>query len=52
MGFIRGFSWKRFLGISSLKNKIARLTGIPTTKEGLKRKAQSILWNLFFGKKK
>ena len=32
------FSWKRLLGISSLRQKIARRTGIPTTKSGLKNK--------------
>jgi len=32
------FSWKRALGISSAKNKIARMTGIPTTRSGLERK--------------
>ncbi len=33
-----GFSWKRAFGISSTKTKIARATGIPTTKAGRKRK--------------
>jgi hypothetical protein len=32
------FSWKRALGISALRGKIARATGIPTTKSGLERK--------------
>ena len=32
------FSWKRLLGISSLRQKIARKTGIPTTKSGLRNK--------------
>ena len=32
------FSLKRALGISGLKAKIARKTGIPTTKQGLERK--------------
>ena len=32
------FSWKRALGISSLRQKFARKTGIPTTKGGLERK--------------
>jgi hypothetical protein len=32
------FSWKRALGISALRGKIARATGIPTTKSGLQRK--------------
>lgn len=41
---IPGFSWRRALGISSAKSKIARATGIPTTKQGRKRKLQSHLW--------
>jgi hypothetical protein len=32
------FSLSRLLGISSAKNKIARKTGIPTTRGGLERK--------------
>jgi len=32
------FSWKRALGISAFRGKIARATGIPTTKSGLQRK--------------
>ena len=46
---MRGFSWKRALGISSTKAKIARATGVPTTKAGRKRKAQRMLWNAIFG---
>ena len=33
------FSWKRALGITSAKRKIAKATGIPTTKAGRQRKA-------------
>ena len=32
------FSWKRALGISGARNKIARMIGIPTTRSGLERK--------------
>ena len=32
------FSWKRALGISAVKQRFARQTGIPTTKSGLERK--------------
>ncbi len=46
-----GFSWKRALGITNVKRKIAKATGIPTTKAGRKRKAQNMLWNVVFGKK-
>lgn len=41
---IPGFSLNRVLGITSAKQKIARATGIPTTKQGRKRKLQSTLW--------
>ena len=40
-----GFSWKRAMGVSTAKRKIAKATGIPTTKAGRKRKAQNMLWN-------
>lgn len=32
------FSWKRASGLTSLSQKIARTTGVPTTKEGRRRK--------------
>ncbi len=32
------FSLKRAVGISGLKNKVAKKVGIPTTKQGLERK--------------
>lgn len=44
-----GFSWKRALGITGAKRKIAKATGIPTTKAGRKRKAQNMLWKAMFG---
>ncbi|MGN1353441.1 MAG: hypothetical protein ACI4V2_00845 [Alloprevotella sp.] len=46
------FSWKRALGISQAKQKFARQTGIPTTKQGLERKIGSSILNALFGKKK
>lgn len=48
---MKGFSWKRAVGITDAKRKIARATGIPTTKSGRKRKAQNLLWKALFGKK-
>lgn len=45
------FSLNRLLGITSAKQRIARNTGIPTTKYGMQRKIGSIIWNLIFGKK-
>ena len=44
------FGWKRALGITKAKRKISKATGIPTTKAGRKRKAQSLLWKSIFGK--
>lgn len=42
------FSWKRALGISQARQKIARATGIPTTRAGVERKiGQFILKKLF-----
>ena len=32
------FSWKRALGLTSAKRKIAKATGIPTTKQGRRAK--------------
>lgn len=44
------FSWKRALGISQTKQKIARQTGIPTTKVGIERKLGRMLLKMIFGK--
>lgn len=33
-----GFSWKRLLGISRMKYRISRKTGIPLTKSGRQQK--------------
>lgn len=43
-----GFSWKRALGVTKAKRKVAKATGIPTTKAGRKRKAQRTLWKALF----
>lgn len=37
------FSWKRALGITSAKRKIAKATGIPTTKSGRRNKLGRML---------
>lgn len=44
------FSWKRALGITQAKQKIARKTGIPTTKQGMERKIGKMVLQFFFGK--
>jgi hypothetical protein len=45
------FSWKRALGITSVKQKIARQTGIPSSKAGVERRIGAFIINLFLGKK-
>lgn len=44
------FSLNRLLGITAVKNKIARSTGIPTTKGGMERKIGRTLLNMLFKK--
>jgi hypothetical protein len=44
------FSWKRALGITQAKQKIARQTGIPMSKAGLERKIGSFILKSLFGK--
>lgn len=44
------FSWKRAVGIFQLKQKIARKTGIPTTKAGIQRKIGAAIIKSIFGK--
>lgn len=43
------WSWKRATGISSLKGKVARATGIPTTRSGRQRKLGRMIGNLGVG---
>lgn len=44
------FSWKRLLGITSAKQKIAKTTGIPTTKGGMEHKIGATIIKILFGK--
>ena len=37
------FSWKRAIGLTQAKQKIARATGVPMTKQGLERKIGNVL---------
>lgn len=46
------FSLKRAVGISGLKTKIARKTGIPTTKQGLERKIGGFVLSVLTGRKR
>ena len=45
------FSLKRALGITQAKQKLARETGIPTSKAVIERKIGNILLKSLFGKK-
>ena len=45
------FSWKRALGITQAKQKIARETGIPLSKAGLERKIGNVIIKTLLGKK-
>lgn len=44
---IPGFSWKRAVGITKVKRKITKVTGIPTTKQGRKRKIERSIFKMF-----
>ncbi len=44
------FSWKRALGITQLKQMVARETGIPTSKAGVERKIGNSILRMLFGK--
>jgi len=50
---MRGFSFslKRLLGITQVKQQIAKSTGIPTTRSGLERKIGTVVIKAIFGKK-
>jgi len=43
------FSWKRAVGISGMKQSVAKKTGIPTTKSGLERKVGRSLIRVILG---
>ncbi len=45
------FSWKRALGITQMKQNIARKTGIPLSEAGLERKIGNMILKSLFGKK-
>lgn len=46
------FSASRALGIDQVKRKIAKTTGVPTTKAGLERKIGGAVLDAITGKKK
>ena len=45
------FSWKRALGITKVRQQIARSTGFPTSKAGVERKIGNTILKMLFGKK-
>lgn len=46
------FSLKRAVGITALKQKVSKKTGIPLTKQGLERKIGGAIIKAVTGKKK
>ena len=46
------FSLKRALGVTAVKQKIARKTGIPLTKQGVERKIVGAIVKALKGKKR
>lgn len=46
------FSLKRAVGVTKVKQKIAKTTGIPLTKQGLERKVGAAVIKAITGKKK
>lgn len=45
---IPGFSWKRATGVTEVKRKISRATGVPLTKHGRKQKVKNTVWKAVF----
>lgn len=45
------FSLKRAVGITAVKQKVARTTGIPTTRQGLERKVGAMILSSITGTK-
>ena len=46
------FSLKRAVGVTAIKQKVAKATGIPLTKQGLERKIGGAVLKSLTGKKK
>ena len=46
------FSLKRAIGVTAIKQKVAKATGIPLTKQGLERKVGGAILKSLTGKKK
>lgn len=52
MKFGLSFSLKRALGVTAVKQKIAKKAGIPLTKQGLERKIGGAILGAITGKKR
>lgn len=50
--FGMSFSLKRALGVSAAKGKVAKSTGVPTTRQGMERKIGNAILKIITGKKK
>jgi len=48
---VLSFSWKRALGLTQVGQRIAKETGIPTSKAGVQRKIGSAIFKLLTGRK-
>ena len=46
------FSLKRAVGVTAIKQKVSKATGIPLTKQGLERKVGGAILKSLTGKKK
>ena len=46
------FSLKRAVGVTAVKQKISKKTGIPLTKQGVERKIGGAILKSVFGKKR
>lgn len=44
------FSWKRAVGITQIRQQVARRTGIPTSKAGVERKIGNVILKALFGR--
>lgn len=44
-----GFSWKRLLGITGMKQKLSRKLGVPLTRSGRQRKLGALIYDLILG---
>lgn len=45
------FSWKRALGLTQLRQKLAKAIGVPTTRSGLEKKIGSTILSILIKKR-